>query len=240
MDRIANLYLEQDLSRSFSSNFPLRPFVDGATRLVYDDPRTWRYLTIGDMAKPTTANRFRYALPATPDYLFLHRDSLLKAGRPSGGTSLAQDFPSQARVHKVSESERKHAQVERSLSPYILFTGVVCLGDSFQIDVFIDGPDMSIPDPIANPCYIGRITRLGMETGRGGDAGLRNTQRCDKKAISRVLSAAHVGDKLAAGATIHQTVTELHTGRIVDEHEWKKYPGFCGQLIWMEDCNVRP
>lgn len=240
MDRIAESYLQQDLDRSFSSNFPLRPFVDGATRLAYDDPRAWRYVTIGDMAKATVANHFRYAQPATPDYLSLHRTSLFDAGRSSGGTSLAQDFPSLSTIHIGSKSERQCAQVKRDLSPYIVFTGIACLKDSFQIDVFVDGCDISTPDPVENPCYIGQITRLGMGNGRGGVVGLRNAQRCDKKAISRLLSAAHVREKIAKGVAICQTVTELHTGRIVEKHEWENWPGFIGQLAWMEDSNVRP
>jgi hypothetical protein len=32
---------------------------------------------------------------------------------------------------------------------------------------------------------------------------------------------------------IIQIVTELHTGRRVDESEWRKMPGFEGKIIWL-------
>ncbi|KAF2844429.1 Di-copper centre-containing protein [Plenodomus tracheiphilus IPT5] len=235
MDRIAEMYLQQDLGRRFSSNFPLRPFVDGGTRLAYHDPQAWRYVTIGDMAKPTVANRFLYAQPATPDYLLLHHNLLSDASRPSGGTSLAQDFLSVPTVQNDSAFKPENAPMKTAQSPYVIFTGVACIKDTFQIDVFVRGFETSLPDPIENPYYIGRITRLGMGNGRGGVVGLRNSQRCEKKAITRVLSASHVKDKLVEGVAIEQIVTELHTNRAVDENEWRKYPGFFGKLVWMED-----
>ncbi|KAJ4349223.1 hypothetical protein N0V95_004759 [Ascochyta clinopodiicola] len=192
MDRIADMYLQKDLGRNFSSNFPLRPFVDGGTRLAYDNPQEWRYVTIGDMAKPTVANRFR--------------------------TKKSEKIPT-----------------EDTRSPYVIFTGVACMKDTFQIDVFVGGSENLTPDPIENPYYIGRITRLGMGDGRGENSGLRNAQRCKKKAISRVLNASHVKNKLADNVAIEQVVTELHTSRVVSEDEWSKYPGFVGKLVWMED-----
>ncbi|KAF9701279.1 hypothetical protein EKO04_001065 [Ascochyta lentis] len=235
MDRIADTYLQQDSGRQFSSNFPLRPFVDGATRLAYSDPQTWRYVTIGDMAKPTAANRFVYAQPARPDFMSLRSKSCADTGRPSGGTSLARTLPSLSTTDygKTNESATASAQTVRN--PYVVFAGVACMKDTFQIDVFVKGFESAVPDPIQNPYYIGQITRLGMGNGRGEPAGLRNAQRCEKKAISRLLSASHVKDKLAENMAIEQIVTELHTGRVVQEKEWKEYPGFIGSLVWVED-----
>lgn len=43
--------------------------------------------------------------------------------------------------------------------------------------------------------YIGRVTRLGMDDGGGGN-GLRNAGRCNKPAVSRVLDAGEWKDKL--------------------------------------------
>ncbi|KAF3030073.1 hypothetical protein E8E15_011191 [Penicillium rubens] len=58
MDRIAEIYLRTGHGRRFSSNFPLRPFVDNASALAYDESREYRYTTLGDMAKPTRAMRY--------------------------------------------------------------------------------------------------------------------------------------------------------------------------------------
>ncbi|KAE8395494.1 hypothetical protein BDV23DRAFT_178545 [Aspergillus alliaceus] len=61
MDRISEMSIRTGRARQFSSNFPLRQFVDSAAAVFYDDPREYRYTTLGDMAKPIQAMQYVYA-----------------------------------------------------------------------------------------------------------------------------------------------------------------------------------
>jgi hypothetical protein len=67
MDRLIDQYLCANPTAVFTSNVPLRPFVNGATELDYSNPNPWTYTTIGDMAKNTACNGYLYARPACPD-----------------------------------------------------------------------------------------------------------------------------------------------------------------------------
>ena len=224
MDRIAEMYLRTNPARQFSSNFPLRPFVDNGTRLAYDDPREYVYTTLGDMAKRTPALRYRYSLPSVPDFLPISQLRFETAAVPQGGTAFSL---STAKPFSTTDACLRHETV-----PYIVFSSVSCLKQSFVIDVFVSGAESLESDPIRNPDYIGSITRLGMGNGRGEEVGIRNPQRCMKKPITRVLQAAHVKEKLKNGLGVQQVVTELSTGRHLEEEEWKGMPGFEGNIVW--------
>ncbi|KAJ6051319.1 uncharacterized protein N7446_005951 [Penicillium canescens] len=224
MDRIAEVYLRTNPARQFSSNFPLRPFVDNGTGLAYDDPREYVYTTLGDMAKQTPALKYRYALPSVPDFLPISQLHFGTAAVPQGGTAFSL---STAKPLSTTVACQGHETV-----PYIVFSSVSCLKQSFVIDVFVSGAESLESDPIRNPDYIGSITRLGMGNGRGEEVGIRNPQRCMKKPITRVLQAAHVKEKLKNGLGVQQIVTELSTGRHLEEEEWKGMPGFEGNIVW--------
>ncbi|KAF7539840.1 hypothetical protein G7Z17_g12337 [Cylindrodendrum hubeiense] len=67
MDRLAGIFMEAHPNSQFTSNFPLQPFIDNGTKVSYDDPRRWKYTTIGDMAKNTRALGYMYEPPVSPD-----------------------------------------------------------------------------------------------------------------------------------------------------------------------------
>jgi hypothetical protein len=224
MDRIAEMYLVKVPSRQFSSNFPLRPFVNHGKGLAYDDPHEYVYTTIGDMAKQTAALNYRYASPAVPDYLPISRLPSQTAAVPRGGTSIS--LPTTQPLSSNAASQGHKA------APYIVFHSVSCLKHSYRVDVFVSGAESIERDPVHNPDYIGSITRLGMGNGRGEEVGIRNSQRCMKKPVARVLQAEHVKDKLKNGFGVQQLVTEISTDRRLEEEEWKAMPGFEGNIVW--------
>ena len=219
------MYLRTNPARQFSSNFPLRPFVDNGTGLAYDDPREYVYTTLGDMAKRTPALKYRYALPSVPDFLPISQLHFETAAVPQGGTAFS--LLTTAKPLSTTDACQGHETV-----PYIVFSSVSCLKQSFVIDVFVSGTESLESDPIHNADYIGSITRLGMGNGRGEEVGIRNGQRCMKKPITRILQAAHVKEKLKNGFGVQQIVTELSTGRHLEEEEWKGMPGFEGNIVW--------
>ncbi|KAH8705378.1 hypothetical protein BGW36DRAFT_421940 [Talaromyces proteolyticus] len=232
MDRIAEMYLRSGYSRQFSSNFPLRPFVDNASSLSYDEPCEYRYTTLGDMAKPTQAMRYLYAPPAAPDFLSITQVEKKSASVPSGGTSVVLTADEwKARLKSaIPQTETDY----RRYTPYVVFSGISCLKETYQIDVFVLGAGSCDPDVATNLDYIGQVTRLGMGNGRGEETGIRNPHRCEKKPITRILNAGHVAERLRRKPEIQQVVTEVSTGRHIEDREWQKLPGFEGHLIWLK------
>ncbi|KAJ6189442.1 hypothetical protein N7519_004350 [Penicillium mononematosum] len=227
MDRIAEIYLRTGHGRHFSSNFPLRPFVDNASALAYDEPREYRYTTLGDMAKPTQAMRYLYGSPKSPDFFFISED-LRSAAVSTGGMAVSMSAEKQMNGLKP---ETELGVYRPGHTPYVVFCGISCLQETYVIDVFISQACNLEPVP-KNGDYIGRVTRLGMGKGRGERSGIRNPQRCQKTPITRILDATDFAEDLHQKGII-QTVTELHTGRRVDESEWRKMPGFEGKIIWL-------
>jgi hypothetical protein len=67
MDRLIDHYLCSNSTLSFTSNVPLRPFINGGTEVDYANTNPWAYATIGDMAKNTACNGYVYVPPACPD-----------------------------------------------------------------------------------------------------------------------------------------------------------------------------
>ncbi|KAJ5268192.1 hypothetical protein N7524_005651 [Penicillium chrysogenum] len=226
MDRIAEIYLRTGHGRRFSSNFPLRPFVDNASTLAYDESREYRYTTLGDMAKPTRAMRYLYDPPKSPDF-FISED-LRSAAISTGGMAVSMSAEKQTNGLKPETELRVYRPGH---TPYVVFCGISCLQETYVIDVFVSQACDLEPVP-KNGDYVGRVTRLGMGKGRGEKSGIRNPQRCQKTPITRILDATDFAEDLHQKGII-QIVTELHTGRRVDESEWRKMPGFEGKIIWL-------
>ncbi|CRG91910.1 hypothetical protein PISL3812_08964 [Talaromyces islandicus] len=231
MDRIAEKYLRTGNSRRFSSNFPLRPFVNNASGLSYDEPREYCYTTLGDMAKPTEAMQYLYASPAVPDFLPINHTKQMSAAVPSGGTAML--LAPEKWMIRLKPAITNNDSDNHRYCPRVVFFGVSCLQETYQIDVFVLGASSLDPDVARNEDYIGRVTRLGMGKGRGEVSGIRNPQRCKKKPITRILNARHVAERLRSQGGIQQVVTEVNTNRRLDESEWRKLPGFEGQILWV-------
>ena len=227
MDRIAEVYLRTGYGRHFSSNFPLRPFVDNASALAYDEPREYLYTTLGDMAKPTQAMRYLYGSPKSPDF-FLVSEDFPSAAVSTGGMAISMSAEKQ--MNGLNQ-ETELGVYRSGHTPYVVFRGISCLQETYVIDVFVSQACSLEPVP-KNGDYIGRVTRLGMGKGRGEKTGIRNPQRCQKAPITRILDAMDFTEGLHQKGMI-QIVTELHTGRQVDESEWRKMPGFEGKIVWL-------
>lgn len=241
MDRIVDSYLRSDPGRKFSSNFPIRPFVDNATVLAYDEPREWRFTTIGDLAKPTEAIGYLYDKPAGLDFQDITSTKRRSSAIPSGGMAISLIPEKCSKLPGYNTSTINSQLIYEGKIPHIVFCGVACLQESFQIDVFVFGSWNLDPDTARNENYIGRGTRLGMGIGRGEKGGIRNSQRCKKYPITRILAAKHVASKLKDTAAILQVVREINTGRRLEEREWRQMPGFPGQILWLsEDVNPEP
>jgi hypothetical protein len=116
--------------------------------------------------------------------------------------------------------------------PFVIFSGVNCTKDSYEIDVFVKGAQNLSPDPVINADFIGRITRLGMGSGRDATKPIKNAGRCEKHPITRILKAEDAIAGLKREQGIKQVVRDLATGQEVDESEWKNWPGFVGRLVW--------
>lgn len=204
IDRIFEQWLRAHPAALYTSNFPIHPFSGPcAEQLEFDDPRQFVYTTIGDLAKDSRGLGFDFGPPMTPDF---------------NGTQ-------QQRLLADADAELAH---DGGL--YVLFNGVRCTHDSYTIDAFLNQPQASSSDVDAqNPHYIGRFTRLGM--GLEDDKG-----RCIKHGVTRVLDASVHSHRLGltpkSEIQLTLLVTELHTGRVVPETEYRDLPGFNGELVW--------
>ena len=231
MDRIVEMYLRAQPTQALTANTPLQPFINNGRDLAYSDPRLYLYTSTGDMAKDTKALQYLYAPPFSPDYFPLSKD--WSGVKPTGGTSLATsaetDAPN-ANWTKASPAESKttHGTTGKSSPhPYVIFPNISCTKDSFQIDVFVKGAASHAADQKLNPDFIGRMTRLGM-----GPCQNKNEKRCDKSAVTRMLDAGCVIERLMKIREIEQVVTDLCSGKLVETEEWKGWEGFTGKLVW--------
>lgn len=199
IDRITEMYIRSRPGLTFTATYPLRPFVDNAKKLSYDEPREWVYTTIGDMVKDTKSIGYVYAPPASPDQV--------SPAPPSTGIDV--------------------------LVPSVVFRDVGCNFRSFHIDVFTPSATSLVSDPVGNPDYIGRDTRLGMGPG-SKETGLQNTDRCVKDGVTRTLDAGRWAETLRKedGKGLRQVVVELETGREIPEQEWTGWSGFRAEVVW--------
>lgn len=230
LDRVLDAFLSTHPQAQYTSNFPLRPFIDNATSLSYSDPRGYVYSTIGDMAKDTRALNYIYAPPVVgEDLLTEYRASQgvtgarRKAPQVAGGTTIAQ-LPSITSQPKL----------ELEAFPQITFQNVKCTQDSYTIDVFTK--DTESHDPVdTNPGFLGRITRLGMGLFNKDDPARLGPgdARCRASTVTRtlLLSGARFTDEVLQNVGkngFEQVVMNLGTGKVVEEAEWKDWEGFRG------------
>ncbi|KAH7008385.1 hypothetical protein EDB80DRAFT_575962 [Ilyonectria destructans] len=234
MDRLAGIFMESHPGNQYTSNFPLQPFMDNGTKVSYDDPRRWKYTTIGDMAKDTRALGYMYAPPLSKDVFT--PPVVFPTPKPSGGRaiSLLVEQP-----QAVSVSANRTAAPAKKKVPYVVFSGVGCTDSSYRIDVFTPQAKSFAVDVVGNPDFIGQITRLGM--GPEANSGRQSTRRCRQPEASRVLSAERVADKLREGDSkndhVQIIVTNLETGKIVTADDYMKMPGFEPKVFWLDTQN---
>ena len=251
MDRLAGIFMDANPSNQFTSRFPLQPFIEDGKKLSYDDPRRWIYTTIGDMAKDTRALGYMYALPSSAD-VFTPVDLTAVPSQMTAAAATATAAPGAVPVSGGCAISLPAAQPvapqntpRKKQTPYIVFLGVGCTPKSYRVDVFTSDASSLSPDPVGNPDYIGQVTRLGMGPGRpgGGGGGNITMRRCRKPEATRVLSAAKVAEKLSAMAAedgkngearlVQIVVTDLETGRVLDEGECQDLGGLEPRIVWL-------
>ncbi|KAK7426017.1 hypothetical protein QQZ08_007465 [Neonectria magnoliae] len=237
MDRLTGIFIDAQPDNQFTAAFPLQPFINNGTDIIYDDPCRWRYTTIGDMAKDTRALGYMYGAPASPDAFTPQsaEERGVLSLRASGGRAISlpaglpiQDAANGNRIANV-EPIKSPAKTERE--PYVVFIEVGCTTSSYRIDVFTAGAQSTSPEA-SNPDFIGQVTRLGMGPGRQG-AGPPNTGRCRKPVATRVLLADKVKEQLAKDSQVKIFVTDLETGKQVDEGIYARMPGFVPKVVWL-------
>ncbi|KAJ4003860.1 hypothetical protein NW752_011988 [Fusarium irregulare] len=233
MDRLAGIFMDANPESQFTSRFPLQPFMDHGIKVSYDDPRRWLYTTIGNMARDTRALGYMYSVPASPDYS-VHKTAEEKGHirpKPSGGQAIALPLGLAGSDADSLRAKATQKPTNQELVPYVIFTDVGCTTSSYRIDVFITNPTSTKPE-VENPDFIGQVTRIGM--GRGSEEqGPPNTGRCRKPAATRVLSAEESKDRLGKVSELLIVVTDLETGKEVDETEYTKMSGFVPKLAWL-------
>lgn len=222
MDRLFEQYIRSKPNLQTTSSFPLKPFVKGAVALDYTNPNSWMYASVGEMTMPVQSLGYIYAPPACSDTFSLMSNTL--AAKPSGGIAVKLwDLRNRAPAQQ--------APAQKAV-PYIIFEDVVCTDYSYEIDTFFKDAASTQPDPVANPHFIGRLFRLGMGKPTEGTE-LRNKGRCHKPAVTRVIDARHVEDKITNG---FQQIVRRLTGdstEEVPESEWRTMKGFVGELKWV-------
>ncbi|KAJ4320190.1 hypothetical protein N0V84_005975 [Fusarium piperis] len=236
MDRLAGIFIDAHPESQFTSGFPLQPFINNGTDVSYDDPRRWRYTTIGDMAKDTRSLGYMYAAPASPD-VFTPESAAeqgIASPRASGGRaiSLPAGIPDQAEAKHTNGVIKTAATGPVEKQPFVVFTGVGCTTSSYRIDVFTADAQSLTPDVTANPDFIGQITRIGMGRGRQGD-GPPNSGRCREPAATRVLAAGRVKEQLVKESRVKIVVTNVETEQEVAKEEYAKMPGFTPKVVWL-------
>jgi hypothetical protein len=236
MDRLTGIFMDANPENQFTSRFPLQPFINNGTDIDYDDPRRWRYTTIGDMAKDTRALGYMYGEPASPDFSTRKtaEEKGIRRAVPSGGKAIVLPIGLPGHNEDSIVTNSTKSTEKRELIPYVIFTEVGCTTSSYQIDVFTAGANSTIPDAVGNPDFIGQVTRLGMGPGKDG-SGPPNTSRCRKPTATRVLPAGKFKDRLSKSDVLKITVTDLEAGKEIDEEEYTKMSGFVPKLAWLPD-----
>ena len=227
------MYLRAKPTQSLTTNYPLQPWIDLGRDRAYSEPRPYLYTTTGDMAKDTKALQYMYAPPVLPDFHSLSKD--WTGVKATGGTS--RPLASNATISRSNGTSTSFPVSKRGyeqsptcplLHPYVLFSKISCIrGSSFQVDIFVKGATSHAVDPISNPDFIGRMTRLGMGPQRS-----RNEKSCNKPSVVRMLDAGHAADRVKNSGGIEQVVTDLFSGREIEENEWRTWDGFAGDLVW--------
>ncbi|KAF9459658.1 tyrosinase [Collybia nuda] len=226
VDRIFEIWRKAHLDAKYSSQFPLRPFVGNGRdiRIDMEEPRSWAFTSIGDVARDSKVLGYAFGEPKYPDYGY----ATTRIPHASSGTT--NNLP----LGVVPGADEEDAV------PYIVFDKIGCTMDSFSIDVFLvpEGSTFSLTtsqDDTSsftpnNPHYVGRMMRLGMGTSTNSDRCIRG------RGITRVLNgqrcAQALGLKEGSDVKLVQLVRNVADGNIVDETEWKKWDGFEGEIVW--------
>ena len=253
MDRLFENYVRSHPTAVFTSNFPLRPFINSATDLDYENPNPHYYTTIGDMAKNVACNGYVYAPPSCPDVWTLSKRTIPLGGTSGGGMPFSLK---EAGTITPNTDNLAKEFVEKKKTPYILFQDVVCTENSYEVDLFLSDAKSEIPRHDKNPGYIGRLFRFGMgippQTGSnpkgsqfekspngGPSSDIGYTNRCQKRSVTRVVEVEGACVEKIRDVGFKQIVRELCNAeselRIVPEVEWRMWKGFTGELIWMAE-----
>lgn len=234
MDRLAGVFMDANPENQFTSRFPLQPFINNGTSISYDDTRRWHYTTIGDMAKDTRALGYMYGEPASPDFSTIKtaEEKGIRSAVSSGGQAIVLPCGFPGKKKSSFDIDSLKTSGPKKLVPYVIFTEVGCTVSSYRIDIFTPGASSTCPDAKGNHEFIGQVTRLGMGRGRE-DSGPPNTGRCRKPSATRILSAEKFQDRLTRGDKLRIIVTDLGTGKQVEEGEYMQMSGFVPKLVWL-------
>ncbi|KAK1449340.1 hypothetical protein CMEL01_08655 [Colletotrichum melonis] len=226
MDRLAGVFMDANPENQFTSRFPLQPFINNGTSVNYDDTRRWHYTTIGDMAKDTRALGYMYGEPASSDFSTIKtaEEKGIRSAVSSGGQAIVLPCGLPGKKKDSFDIDSPDSSGSKRLVPYVVFTEVGCTVSSYRIDIFTPKTSSTCSDAMGNHGFIGQVTRLGMGRGRE-DSGPPNKGRCRKPSATRVLPAESFQDQLSRGDKLRIIVTDLETGKKVEEGEYMQMSG---------------
>ncbi|KXJ88670.1 hypothetical protein Micbo1qcDRAFT_150590 [Microdochium bolleyi] len=248
MDRLAGIFMDAHPSSQVTSSYPLQPFVDNGTAVSYDDPRRWRYTTVGDMAKDTRSLGYMYGAPVCAD-LPLPKSAAERrhmAVTPAGGRAItvpAQVLDRAKQLDSTAATNGDEKPSRENRVPYVIFANVGCTTSSYRVDVFTQAAKPPLIASLDNEDYIGEVTRIGMGPGVASMGAPDNKARraCRQPSATRVLSAKNVWyKKKQAGKEgdlerVQIVVTDLATGQAVSKEEYGKMSGFEPRVVWLPE-----
>jgi hypothetical protein len=202
IDRVFEVWNRAHPAATFTSNYPLRPFVGAdAGRIDPTGSDAWRYTTIGDMARDSRALGYDYTAPSVPD----------AQGTPPGGT------PADAAAARAAEEHL-----------YILFPRVRCIHETYILDVFVNLGHPTAND-LGGSHHVGRMTRLGM--GVEDDKG-RCATRGITRIMDATHNAQMLGLTSESPITVALLVRHAHSRNLVAAADYQRLPGFRPILQW--------
>lgn len=239
MDRLAGIFMDAHPESQYTSSYPLQPFVNSGTEVSYDDPRRWRYTTIGDMAKDTRCLGYMYGAPVCADG-FTPLSAMERGAvtpEPNGGRAIrlpnVKNGPNSVKGF-AKTSEVPHNSKAHDKQPYVVFKDVGCTTSSYRIEIFAAAAQSLVACAKKNPDFVGEITRLGMGPGVERLGPPKNVRRrCRKPMATRVLPATRIRGQLEREATVQIVVIDLKTGKEVDKADYEKMPGFVPHIVWL-------
>lgn len=130
--------------------------------------------------------------------------------------------------HDLAMAEKKSNDVHL----FVVFEGVRCTHDTYQIEIFLDQDGASLNDAnFDNPHYAGQMTRCGMGVAD-------NKGRCIKHSVTRVFDVTSTADKLELQPDTEQlpsvslVVFDVTKEVVVPRQEYESLPGFAPKLEW--------
>lgn len=132
IDRVIETWLRANPGATFTSSFPLQPFVgQAADNIIWSDPDKSLYTTIGDMARDSRALGYDYGPPVGPDFA---GQPTTPGADPGGAVGAYVLFPGVCCIHDTYTVDVFLNQPNANLTDAVA----------------------------SNPHYVGRLTRLGM------------------------------------------------------------------------------